>query len=162
MNSDGDILNCFWLKEAESGRIEGMEEVAKVEDKSGLDVTTIKRRSVAGGVTLTSRMALMQVVSFFGIFLLTIFLDPKVFGVFFVVTAIVSFLRYFSDIGLAAALIQKKEEITEEDLKTTFTIQQILVLIIVSSALVFSGWAGDFFKLGAEGLWLFRALILAF
>ncbi|MDP3998641.1 MAG: oligosaccharide flippase family protein [bacterium] len=127
-----------------------------------IDVAAVKRRSVAGVVALTSRMALMQVVSFFGIFLLTIFLDPRVFGIFFVVTAIVSFLRYFSDIGLAAALIQKKEEITRQDLETTFTIQQTLVLIVVISAFILSGFVGDYFKLGTDGLWLFRALIFAF
>lgn len=127
-----------------------------------LDVATIKRRSVAGVVALTSRMALMQIVSFLGIFLLTIFLDPGVFGVFFVVTAMVAFLRYFSDIGLAAALIQKKEEITDEDLKTTFTIQQALVLTVVATALIFSGQLGEFFKINTAGVWLFRALVLAF
>ena len=127
-----------------------------------IDVATIKRRSVTGVVALTSRMALMQIISFFGIFLLTIFLEPAIFGVFAVVTAIVSFLRYFSDIGLAAALIQKKETITKEDLTTTFTIQQALVLTVVILALFFSGWLATFFKIGTGGLWLFRALIFAF
>lgn len=127
-----------------------------------IDVATIKRRSVEGVVALTSRMALMQVISFFGIFLLTIFLDPEIFGIFAIVTAVVSFLRYFSDIGLAAALIQKKESITEEDLKTTFTIQQILVILIVIFAISFSSWLAVFFKIGPGGLWLFRALIIAF
>lgn len=117
---------------------------------------------MTGVVALTSRMALMQLVSFFGIFLLTIFLDPRVFGIFAVVTAVVSFLRYFADIGLAAALIQKKDAITEEDLKTTFTIQQTLVLIVVILAFSFSGWLANFFNIGLEGLWLFRALIFAF
>lgn len=129
---------------------------------SEIDVAMIKRRSVAGVLAYTSRMALMQVVSFFGIFLLTIFLEPGIFGVFFVVTAIISLLRYFSDIGLAAALIQKREEITEEDLKTTFTIQQAMVLTVVILAFFASGWVAAFLKLETDGLWLFRALIFAF
>lgn len=113
-------------------------------------------------MTLTSRTALLQVISFVGTFLLTIFLSPEVFGVFFVITAIVAFLNYFSDIGLAAALIQKKEEVTDTDLKTTFTIQQTLVGLIVLGALLASSKLVQFYNLSSDGAWLFRSLVLAF
>ena len=42
---------------------------------------------------------------------LTIFLTPAVFGLFYVVSAIVAFLGYFSDVGRSAALIQKKNNL---------------------------------------------------
>ena len=74
-----------------------------------LDLASVKKRSVRGVVALTSRTFLLQTVNFVSMFLLTIFLAPEVFGIFFVITAVVNFLNYFSDIGLAAALIQKKE-----------------------------------------------------
>lgn len=127
-----------------------------------LDLETVKRRSVTGVIALTSRTALVQIISFLGLFLLTIFLDPKIFGIFFVVSAVVAILGYFSDIGLAAALIQKKEPLTKEDLKSTFTIQQILVLTLVVVAMVFSNWVGKFYHLESPGLWLFRALVISF
>lgn len=127
-----------------------------------LDLEMIKKRSVRGVFALTSRTLFLQVISFLAIFLLTIFLAPEVFGVFFVVSAIVAFLGYFSDIGLAAALIQKKEALTKEDLKTTFTIQQVLVLTIVILAFVFSEFVTSFYHLDSAGLWLFRALVISF
>ena len=127
-----------------------------------LDFGQIKRRTVSGVLALTSRTALLQVISFLGTFLLTIFLAPEIFGVFFVVSAIVAFLNYFSDIGLAAALIQKKEKITSADLKTTFTIQQLLVGLVVILALFFSTKISQFYHLSSDGLWLFRSLVLAF
>jgi len=126
----------------------------------GLEV--IKKRSVVGVVALTSRTLILQLINFFSMFLLTILLAPEVFGVFFVVTAMVNFLNYFSDIGLAAALIQKKEKVTQTDLKTTFTIQQILVIILVSFSLLFSSRFAAFYKLSPAGLWLLRALIFSF
>ncbi len=129
-------------------------------DEIGLD--EVKRRAISGIVALTSRTFILQAISFLTTFLLTIFLDPAVFGVFFVVSAVISFLGYFSDIGLAAALIQKKEAITEDDLKTTFTIQQTLVGIVVISALFFSRSLSSFYNLNSAGLWLFRALIISF
>ena len=127
-----------------------------------IDIALIKKRSIRGVFALTSRTFVIQVVSLLASFILTIFLSPSVFGVFFVVSAAIAFLSYFSDIGLAAALIQKKESISEEDLKTTFTIQQTLVVIVVVISLLLSGKVGAFYNLGQEGVFLFQALAIAF
>ncbi len=127
-----------------------------------LDIAFIKKKSISGVIALTSRTFLMQIIAFSATFLLTIFLSPAVFGIFYVVSAIISFLGYFSDIGLAAALIQKKEDLTHQDLATTFTIQQLLVGSLTIIALLFSGMIGSFYHLDASGIWLFRALIVSF
>lgn len=127
-----------------------------------IDIALITKRSIRGIFALTSRTLVIQIVSFISNFLLTIFLTPTIFGVFFVVSAAIAFLSYFSDIGLAAALIQKKDKITDEDLKTTFTIQQILVLTVVVIALVLSKPAGAFYHLNENGILLFQALSISF
>ncbi len=127
-----------------------------------LDLASIKKRSITGVLALTSRTLFLQIINFASMFLLTIFLNPAVFGVYFVVIAIVNFLNYFSDIGLAAALIQKKEKLTQADLKTTFTIQQALVIFLVILSLSVSSHLAVFYNLDAAGLWLFRALVIAF
>lgn len=127
-----------------------------------IDIALITQRSIRGIFALTSRTFIIQIVSFLANFLLTIFLTPAIFGVFFVVSAAIAFLSYFSDIGLAAALIQKKEEISQEDLKTTFTIQQVLVLTVVIVALLSSNLIGSFYHLGKDGVFLFQALAIAF
>src|SRR3989344_2533840 len=126
-----------------------------------LDVSIIAKKSIHGVFALTTRTFFIQVVSFSANFLLTIFLSPAVFGVF-VVSAVIAFLSYFSDVGLAAALIQKKENITKEDLKTTFTIQQILVVILVILVLVFSTTIGKFYNLQNDGILLIQALAISF
>lgn len=74
-----------------------------------INVQDIKRRSFAGIIALTSRTFILQIIALIATFILTVLLDPTSFGVFFIVTAVVNFLNYFSDIGLAAALIQKKK-----------------------------------------------------
>jgi len=127
-----------------------------------LDIASVKKRSIRGVFALTSRTFVMQLITFIANLLLTIFLSPQVFGVYFVVSAIIAFLTYFSDIGLAAALIQKKEKIEEEDLKTTFTIQQSLVITLVIIALILSPSIGRFYNLDASSLLLFQALVVSF
>lgn len=122
----------------------------------------IKARSIAGVVALTSRTFILQIIAFAATIFLTIFLTPAVFGLFYVVSAIVAFLGYFSDVGLAAALIQKKEQLTREDLVTTFTIQQILVGTTVLLVLFSSSLIGSWYGLDDSGVWLLRVLAIAF
>ncbi len=126
------------------------------------DIQSIKKRSLIGIIALTSRTFLLQLVAFGSTFLLTIFLSPSVFGVFYVVSAIISFLSYFSDVGLAAALIQKKEKLTDEDLVTTFTIQQALVFPVSLIAFLSSTYIAAFYSLDQSGVALFQALVFSF
>ncbi len=127
-----------------------------------LDIELIKKKAKSGVIALTSRTAAVQLIAYISTFILTILFTPEIFGVFIVVSAAVSFLRYFSDIGLAAALIQKKEAITDTDLKTTFTIQLILVGVFVTIGFFLSNIFISFYELSESGLWLFRALLIAF
>lgn len=127
-----------------------------------IDIAAITKKSIHGIFALTTRTFFIQVVSLSANFLLTIYLAPSIFGIYFVVSAAIAFLSYFSDVGLAAALIQKKDQISNEDLKTTFTIQQGLVLSLVLLALYFSSAIGNFYHLQNDGVLLFQALVISF
>src|SRR5271154_6283508 len=95
------------------------------------DLQMVAKKSVSGIFALVGRTFIVQVMTVVSNFVLTIYLEPSMFGIFFVVSTINVFLSYFQDIGLAALIIQKKEEPTVEELRTTFTIQQTLVIAIV-------------------------------
>ncbi len=127
-----------------------------------IDIATLKKRSIRGIVALTTRTFLLQIIAFTATFLLTLLLTPSIFGVYYVVSAVISFLGYFSDIGLAAALVQKKEPLTDAEVTTTFTIQQILVVILVIISFIGSSFVSHFYHLNDAGTWLFRALIVSF
>lgn len=127
-----------------------------------IDIALIKKRSIKGIFALTYRTFAVQVLGFGANFILTIFLTPAIFGVYFVVSAAIAFLSYFSDIGLAAALIQKKEEITDAEFKTTFTIQQALVIAVVLISLLSSRFIQSFYHLDGSGVFLFQALVISF
>lgn len=129
---------------------------------SEITLESIKKRAVKGVVVLTGRTFLLQVLSFGAWFLLSIFLDEAQIGVFFIVSAVVNFLRYFSDVGLAAALIQKKEKVTDIDLKTTFTIQQVLVITLILILYLVSPYLKNYYNLSSEGVFLLYALGISF
>lgn len=127
-----------------------------------LDIAAVTRRSIHGVFALVTRTFFIQLVNFFVNIFLTILLSPSTFGIYGVVLAVIAILQYFSDIGLAGALIQKKESLTKEDLKTTFTLQQILVLIVSVIAISLSSFVGKFYHLQSEGIFLFQALVVSF
>lgn len=126
-----------------------------------LDIEQVTKRAISGVVTFTLRTFFLQLFTLFAFVYLTKLLDTAVFGVYTLVSAILNIFVYFSDIGLAAALIQKKEEPTKNDLTTTFTIQQIIVLSLVAIGLIFSAPIARFYNLDASGLFLLRILIFS-
>lgn len=127
-----------------------------------LDIATVTKRSIHGVFALISRTFVIQIINLLVTTLLYALLKEAEIGVFYVVSASIAFLSYFSDIGLAAALIQKKEKPTDEDLKTTFTIQQMLVVLVVIVALLLSQYIRLLYKLNEAGVFLFQSLVIAF
>ena len=59
----------------------------------------VAKKSVKGIFALVSRTFILQILSIATSFVLTIFLEPSVFGVFFVVSSVIVFLNYL--IGVA-------------------------------------------------------------
>jgi O-antigen/teichoic acid export membrane protein len=127
-----------------------------VEGEIGLDV--VKKRAVKGVAALTGRTLILNLISFISQGLLWAFLAPSQFGVFLIVSATVNFLSYFADIGLGAALIQKKETPQEEDYRTVFTVQEILVLTIFIVILFIGPVLAKTHSLTHESLMLLYAL----
>lgn len=121
----------------------------------------IAQKSVRGVFALVSRTFFVQILGIVANFILTVYLSQGDFGVFVVVSAIVVFFNYFQDIGLAASLIQKKEQLTTHEMRTVFTVQQVLVLVLITPALIFSGQIAKFYDLNSSGHLLLIALLVS-
>lgn len=123
-----------------------------------IELGVVKKRAVKGVAVLTGRTLILNFISFISQGLLWAFLNPSQFGVFLVVSATVNFLSYFADIGLGAALIQKKEKPEEQDYRTVFTVQEILVSTIFVIILFLGPALSKTHSLNHEGLMLLYAL----
>jgi len=126
------------------------------------EIDLIKTKSTSSVLFLSIRNFGIQGISTLGFFILTVLLGAAEVGLFAIVAESIGILGYFSDLGLAAALIQQKEKISKIDLRTTFTIQQILVfscLIVV--ALVFPQLA-QAKGYGPKETWILVSLCFAF
>ena len=124
--------------------------VKKLNIQSGeeLDLSEISHRAVSGVMVLTIRKFLLKAVNYLGSIILARLLAPEIFGIFAIVSFIITFFGFFSDVGLGAALIQKKDKLSSKDLAVTFTLQQILVVTVTGliwlAAPFVSSRAGDY------------------
>jgi len=119
-------------------------------------------KSLSSLLLLISRSGYMQIISMVGVFLLTVFLGAAEFGLFFVVNEIVGIMGYFSDVGLAASLIQKKTQPSVEAIRTSFTIQMSLVLLTSGLVILGGRWIGSYYHLDQTGMYLLWALVASF
>ena len=125
-----------------------------------MNTEEIKHRAVRSVIALTARTIFLQLVSVGAFFLLGIFLSPKAIGIFIIVSALIRIFSLFTDVGLGAALIQKKEDLDDEDLKTTFFIQEILVVLAILLGLLVTPWVVKYASLSPDGVFLYRVLLL--
>lgn len=127
-----------------------------------IDLQEIKNKTTKNVLFLSFRNIGIQAVSTLGFFILSILLGTGEVGLFAIVAESVGILGYFSDIGLAAALIQKKEKVTTRDLRTTFLIQQILVIL----SLIVIGFIFNQISVskgyGSKEIWVFVSLCFSF
>ncbi|MFH2019693.1 MAG: oligosaccharide flippase family protein [bacterium] len=126
---------------------------------SSLSLENLKTKAFKGVFTLTFRRLILKVIDTVGVIFLARALSQDVFGIFGIISFVVfTFLSFFSDIGFGAALIQKKEDLTLEDTRTTFTIQQSLVTLLLLVAWLVAPPLSNFYHLGTQGIWLIRVL----
>ena len=127
-----------------------------------LSLELVKKRAVRGVLVLTGRGFILNAISFVAQGLLWAFMGQFELGVFAIVSATVSFLGYFSDIGLAAALVQKKEKPSDKDLKTTFLVQETLVILAVIAVFILAPRLTSQNSLSYDGKVLMYALAISF
>lgn len=121
----------------------------------------IKKNSIVSLMSLFFHSGYAAILGLVSNLILTIVLSPTVYGIYILTLAIIPFLNFFSDVGLAASLVQKKE-VTDDDIKTTFTIQQAMILTVLTVAFLLTPVIQDFYNLPVEATHLYWAVLIAF
>lgn len=134
------------------------DEVQEVGELNQADLDEIKSKSVAGAASYFARTIFLNLIGIAASIVLTFYLSPEDFGIFGYVIQFIGILTFFSDIGLAASLIQMKSTPSLSDYRTTFTVQQIL------SWLIFLATIGITKSnlVGGDAIWILLALGISF
>lgn len=129
---------------------------------SQASVQEIKKKSVTGAASYFARTILLNAIGIASALVLSKFLSAEEFGIYGIVIQIIAVLIFFSDIGFAAALIQKKHEPSREDFITAFSVQQVLSWAIVAVILGLIWFDVVSGKIGKTGEWVLLALAVSF
>lgn len=128
---------------------------------SSPDQKTLKKNTIFSLFSLFFQSGYSAVLGLIANIILTIVLPPATFGVYILTLSIMSLFNYFSDIGLAASLVQKKE-INDDDVKTTFTIQQCLIIILIIIGFSLTNVIKEQYQLPDNAVYLYWALLASF
>ncbi len=103
-----------------------------------LEVEEVKRLAVRGIGSMLLRSLGQRGLQMVGNILLARWLAPEAIGLYAIVSFIVGMAGFLSDLGLGASLIQRKEDLTEKDLRTAFSLSLGLNLVVVGLLLAVS------------------------
>ena len=95
-----------------------------------VDIIQLGKASLKSVVALISRTFVLQIIQTVASLIILSVLIPSDVGIYVAVIAIQRVISFFTDFGLGAALIQKKDALTHNDLKTSFTLQAGVTLVI--------------------------------
>ncbi len=126
------------------------------------ELKTMKSRSIISVLSLLFQSSFSAVLGFGAFFMLTLTSNETILGIYGTVLASLSFFNYITNLGLAAALIQKKD-VTQVDLNTAFYIQLFLVVLAVGIGWFFDEqFLSGYQDLPADTIYLYWALLTSF
>lgn len=122
----------------------------------------VKSRSFYSVISLLGQSGYSAILGFTAFFVLTLRSGIHLLGIYSTVLAMMSFFNYFTDLGLAAAIMQKKE-IEDIDLSTAFIIQFTLTTIAVIIGFFLTPNLFKLYKdLPANAVYLYWAILGSF
>lgn len=124
-----------------------------------LDIIQIGKQTFQSVLALITRQFFLQIISTIAFILISSILLPVDIGIYTAVIAMQRIVSFFTDFGLGAALIQKKDDLTQKDLETSFTLQAVITLIIFIVVYMTKNNIAEYFKLTPQGVGLLLALV---
>lgn len=120
----------------ESGIVQSLVEEFEPE----LSSHEVRRLAVHGIGAVILRTLSLRAVTFGGNIILARILDPRSFGLFAIVNFIVLIASFLADMGMGAALVQRREKLTEEDLRAAFTLGLVVDTAVTLGLIAASSW----------------------
>lgn len=134
-----------------------------MENQEQTNFQELKKKSLSSIGSLVYRQFATKTIYLAANIILARTLEPKIFGVFAIVSFVVQFFSVFGDVGIGAALIQKKEDLSREELSSIFWLQQALVWLVALLAIASAPLVVTFYPtLPPVGVWLIRAMAFGF
>lgn len=123
------------------------------------NIGEINRKAKRGIKMMMGRQAILQILTLGGGIILARLLDPATFGIYSIVTFLVTVSGMLANFGLAPSLVQRKDEIGERDLRVAFTMQQALITLVVAVLMLAAPSLIAFYPAAPpSAVWMLRAM----
>lgn len=104
-----------------------------------LDPNEVKRLALRGVGTLILRSLGQRGLQMIGNVLLARWLAPTTFGLYAIVSFVIGIAGFLADLGVGASLVQRREQLTDRDLRTAFSLSVVLNGLVVVALWVLAG-----------------------
>lgn len=126
-----------------------------------IELLALGKQSVKSVFAVISQTFIVQMISTGSLLIVLTVLSPADVGIFVAVTAMRRVIDFFTDFGFGAALVQKKNDLKDGDLRTSFTIQSSSTFLIFLGTFLFRDQIAGFLKLNTQGETLLLALVFS-
>lgn len=123
-------------KSTSSASTESLNTEQSSKPEQGFSLTVLKRLAIKGSIWIILGFGIAQVLRFGGNVILTRLLTPETFGMMGIVTALLTGLQMFSDVGLRPNIIQNRRGEEPTFIRTAWTIQIIRGIILTLAAAI--------------------------
>jgi PST family polysaccharide transporter len=124
------------------------------------DSSQIGWRARRGVMYLLLRYGGVQLTGLAANIALSRLLLPNDYGIYAITLFVLVMMTFLSDFGFGPALLQKRASVSDTDLGTVFTTQQVALGGLVVAVFLTAPWLSDLYHLGPSGVWFFRAIAL--
>lgn len=104
-----------------------------------LEAEEVRRLALRGVGALIVRSIGQRGLQMIGNVLLARWLAPTTFGLYAIVSFVIGIAGFLADLGLGAALVQRRERLTERDLRTAFTLSLVMNALVVAALWIVAG-----------------------
>lgn len=124
-------------------------------------MASLKKNSIVSLGFLFLQSGYSAVLGLITNIVITVLAAKDVFGIYSTTLATLSLFNYISDVGLAGALIQKKE-VSDDDLATVFTMQQMLIGTLIIIGFIATPQVMKLYSLSGDAAILYWAVLIGF
>lgn len=126
-----------------------------------IDRSLIRIRATRGVAFMVVRYAGIRLLGLAANIVLSRLLSPEAFGIYAITLFLLVLLSFVGDFGLSASLLQQRKAIAEDDIRTVFTAQQVLVVFMLVVLFLLAPALASSYHLGASGPWFIRLMLVA-
>ncbi len=130
------------------------------DDLTGTTLRDVGTRTIQGASLMVLRTLVLYPVGFIGEVSLARLLTPRDFGIYAIASFITVTLAAVTEVGLAAALIQRRAEASNEEYQTLFTLQVLGISFVVLLVVLLAPWVFPLLSLDVEIRWTVLVLLL--